>query len=200
MTEQPDAAWLKAWHGEWDNQTVSALGYGDPPVITSSLTATGRKGIAFSYLITADNSPTSFDATGLPAGLSVNTSTGAITGTATVSSTNNVTISAMNAFGTDSETLVLEMKSDTEVPVIADYSAGQEFEYQPTTTYITVTGEDPLAWSASDLPDGLAINSSTGRITGTLPVPGTYHFTVTATTELEVEGSRLFSLSVRQTD
>ena len=39
------------------------------PVITSSLTASGNQGSAFTYTITATNSPTSYTATGLPAGL-----------------------------------------------------------------------------------------------------------------------------------
>src|SRR5690606_36158765 len=46
------------------------------PAITSTLTANGTYGQAFSYQITASNSPASFNATGLPAGLLVNTSTG----------------------------------------------------------------------------------------------------------------------------
>ena len=44
--------------------------------ITSATTASGTVGTAFAYQITATNSPTSYGATGLPAGLSVNTSTG----------------------------------------------------------------------------------------------------------------------------
>src|SRR5262249_30025165 len=51
------------------------------PVITSPTTASGTVGAAFSYQITATNSPTSFGATGLPAGLSVNSGTGVISGT-----------------------------------------------------------------------------------------------------------------------
>src|SRR5580704_8588958 len=43
-----------------------------PPVITSGGTASATKGAAFSYQITATNSPTSFGASGLPAGLTVN--------------------------------------------------------------------------------------------------------------------------------
>ena len=54
-----------------------------PPAITSPLTASGTVGVAFSYQITASNNPTSFNATGLPAGLSVNTTTGLISGTPT---------------------------------------------------------------------------------------------------------------------
>src|SRR5207237_9993250 len=53
------------------------------PVITSPLTACGAVGSAFSYTITATNNPTSFTASPLPAGLTVNTSTGVISGTPT---------------------------------------------------------------------------------------------------------------------
>jgi hypothetical protein len=81
-----------------------------PPVITSPLTANIGNSVAFTYQITATNSPTSFNATSLPSGLSVNTSTGLISGTitsATIGSTYSIPISAMNAGGTGSATLVL---------------------------------------------------------------------------------------------
>lgn len=77
------------------------------PSITSPLTAAGTVGTAFIYQITANNAPTSFNATGLPGGLSVNTGTGAITGTPSTAGIYNVTISATNSTGTDSKTLVL---------------------------------------------------------------------------------------------
>ena len=38
------------------------------PAITSATSASGTVGTAFSYQITATNSPTSFSATGLPGG------------------------------------------------------------------------------------------------------------------------------------
>ena len=78
-----------------------------PPVITSSLTASGTVGAAFTYDIVATNSPTSYTATGLPAGLSINTTTGQITGSVAAAGTYNVTINATNAYGTDTETLVI---------------------------------------------------------------------------------------------
>ena len=46
------------------------------PVISSALSAFGPVNTSFSYTITATNSPASFNATGLPAGLSINTGTG----------------------------------------------------------------------------------------------------------------------------
>jgi hypothetical protein len=77
------------------------------PVITSSLTASGQVGVPFSYQITASNNPTSFNATGLPAGLSVNHTTGVISGKPGGAGTFNVTISAANSAGTGSAKLTL---------------------------------------------------------------------------------------------
>ena len=77
------------------------------PVITSSGTANGMVGTAFSYTITASNSPSSFGASNLPAGLSVNTQSGAITGTPTVAGTNTAIIYAGNSAGTASNNLVI---------------------------------------------------------------------------------------------
>ncbi len=77
------------------------------PVVTSPTTASGTVGTSFSYQIAASNSPTSFNATGLPDGLSVSTSTGLIAGTPTAAGTFSIAISASNAAGTGSATLTL---------------------------------------------------------------------------------------------
>jgi PKD repeat protein len=69
------------------------------PVIVSSQTATGQLSTAFSYQITATLSPTAYVATGLPAGLSINSTTGLISGTPTTSGTFPVTLTAVNANG-----------------------------------------------------------------------------------------------------
>ena len=76
------------------------------PIITSPLTAVGTVGAAISnYTIAASDSPTTYDATNLPNGLSVNTSTGVISGTPTMAGSVSTTISATNANGTGTATL-----------------------------------------------------------------------------------------------
>src|SRR5947207_14569510 len=62
------------------------------PKITSATTASGTVGITFSYQIISDQAITSYNATGLPALLSVDTTTGFICGTPTVVGTFSVTI------------------------------------------------------------------------------------------------------------
>jgi uncharacterized repeat protein (TIGR01451 family) len=72
-------------------------------VITSATTANGVVGVAFSYQITATNSPNGYAIRGtLPAGLSINDTTGLISGTPTASGSTAVSVSATNAAGTSS--------------------------------------------------------------------------------------------------
>lgn len=84
------------------------------PVITSELKANGQVGRLFAYQITADNAPASFAAEGLPAGLSVNPSTGLISGTPTKAGSYRVTISTTNAAGTGAATLKLKIAKGSQ--------------------------------------------------------------------------------------
>ena len=150
------------------------------PVITSSLTATGTANSAFSYQITASGSPTSYGATGLPAGLSINTGTGAITGTPSAAETSSVTISATNAGGTGSASLTITVNAASAAPVInssltATGTVNSGFSYQ-----ISASGS-PISYGATGLPAGLNINTETGAITGAPSTTGTSNLTISAT-------------------
>ena len=102
-----------------DPQTVTINVNPAPPVITSALSASGIFGQAFGYLITASNSPTSFNATPLPAGLSVSAA-GLISGTPSVLGQFNIAISATNSGGTGEATLMLQIDP---IPQIITFGA-----------------------------------------------------------------------------
>ena len=71
------------------------------PNLNANNPATGTVGVPFSYQIQATNPPIlSYGASPLPAGLSVNTATGLISGTPTTAGATSVTLSATNADGT----------------------------------------------------------------------------------------------------
>ncbi len=99
----------------WIDVLFSASAATAPPTITSASTASGTVGSPFSYTITATNNPTSFNATGLPAGLSVNTTTGVISGTPTAAGSSSVTLSATNSAGTGTATLALTIQAASTV-------------------------------------------------------------------------------------
>ena len=90
------------------------------PVITSAKTVTCLQNEPFVYQITATNSPTSYNASGLPTGLSVNTTTGLISGTPTAAGQQTFTVSAINLTGTGSQGVVITM---TAGATIQAYSA-----------------------------------------------------------------------------
>jgi hypothetical protein len=107
------------------------------PVINSPLIASGNEGTPFTYAITATNLPTSYNATGLPAGLSINTTTGAITGTPTTAGTYNVTITATNSVGSDNQTLVITI--GVGPCLVANFESGAPAGW--TMTSITYGGQ-----------------------------------------------------------
>jgi hypothetical protein len=80
----------------WVDELVLAS-FDPKPTIISPLAATAFLGDSFSYQIVATQSPTSYSSDLLPAGLSLNTSSGLISGTPGAAGTFPVDITATNA-------------------------------------------------------------------------------------------------------
>jgi kumamolisin len=116
------------------------------PTITSALTASGVVDSAFTYQITASNSPSAFTATGLPTGLSLNTSTGLISGSPSATGTYTVTLGATNSGGTGTAALTLTVTAPAVKPVVTLFANVAQVSYKTGRTgQFTLTISKALA-------------------------------------------------------
>ncbi|MEU7906414.1 putative Ig domain-containing protein [Actinoplanes sp. NPDC049118] len=130
----------------------------------------GTVGVGFSLALPAHGgtAPYTWSATGLPAGLTIDAGTGAITGTFTTVETASTTVTVSDTAGRSADvsftwtvvvatTGVVVTKPDTK------YSVPHQEIYEPLVAH---GGTAPYTWTATGLPDGLSINAATGEITG----------------------------------
>ncbi len=162
-----------------------AIGVASPaPTITSALSLSVNQGYTTSYQIAATNNPTSFGASNLPAGLSINTSTGVISGRVTPwTSTVNSTITATNAVGTDTKTLTWNI-TGAVITGSSSVSPTTISSGQSVTLTRAGTANFGIAWTENVIwkPDGSAQvlgNMQLGSQSYTPTAgPGTYHYQV----------------------
>ncbi len=145
--------------------------------ITQTLDQVSSEGSSVSLPIHATDSTSpaalSFSATGLPTGTSINSSTGVISGTVARGAANSgtpytTTITVGDGTSSSSETFSWAINSAITITQTADQSSteGQTIilPIQATDT----TSPATLSFSATGLPTGTSINSSTGVISGTV--------------------------------
>jgi len=118
----------------------------------------------------------------LPTGLSLNPSTGAITGTPTALGAFNFTIQAADGTCSTSQayTVTINCVGVTVNPATLP-NPSQLIAYSQTLTQTGLSGTITWSVSVGALPTGLSLNTSTGAITGTPSATGTFNFTIQAT-------------------
>lgn len=108
---------------------VSGNALSDAPVITSPTVAETAVGAIFTYRITATGSPLHFAASGLPAGLSLDATTGLISGTPSSGGSTRVAVEATGSGGTGTATVLIDVHglpstSDALTPTGGDGAGG----------------------------------------------------------------------------
>ena len=164
------------------------------PMIAGQGSLTGTVGTPFSYTIVASNNPTSYNYAELPPGL---TSSGAqISGTPTTAGLYFTSISANNAVG-QGTILVFMFTISPAGPLpaitsaaLVSTAAGAPFSYTITAT------NTPTSFSADRLPSGLAIDTSTGIISGTPDSPQVANVAIWASNSFGISLPRSLILTI----
>ncbi|MGO9053348.1 MAG: putative Ig domain-containing protein [Streptosporangiaceae bacterium] len=183
----------------------SSSSTGNTVTVTNPGGQTGTVGTAVSLQISASDSASgqtlTYSAAGLPAGLSVHSSSGLISGTPTAAGTSSVTVTATDttgAKGSASFSWVISAKTGNTVTVT---NPGSQTGTVGTAASLQISASDSasgqtLTYSATGLPAGLSVNSSSGLISGTPTAAGTSSVTVTATDTTGAKGSATFTWTI----
>lgn len=152
---------------------------------------TGTRNVAYSQTVSASGgtTPYSFTVTAgaLPAGLTLNSTTGVVSGTPTTASTYHFTITARDSTtGTGAPFTNSRAYSIPIAPGVALAPAtlpNGKLSEAYNQTVAASGGVAPYTYSVTSgsLPAGLALNAATGAITGTPASAGPSLFTITAT-------------------
>ncbi len=137
-----------------------------------------------------------YSANGLPSGLSINASTGVISGTpasgTNAGSPHTVTVTVTDGTLSDTKSYTLVVNPAPEPPAITTISLPDGMVGTAYNQTLTAQGDTPITWSISggNLPTGLTL-SPNGAITGTPSAVGTFNFTVTATNTVDSDSKAL---------
>jgi len=158
--------------------------------LACSLPAGAREGVAYSGSCTASGGTTAYTYSisvgALPGGLTLNTSTGAITGTPNTAGTTSFTVKVTDS-GAPAQTATRAIANFAVAPAIltltCNLPAGAQVGVAYSGSCTGTGGTTPYVFSISvgALPGGLSLNTSTGAITGVPITAGTTSFTVKAT-------------------
>ena len=152
---------------------------GEKPAITTESLPDAYIGDVYSAYVQAKsntNAPIRYRISSIPTDWSksfscstTGTITGTLTGTPPSGGSINITIAATNFVGSSTKTFSLAIKTHAVAPTITTTSLPDGKVGEAYSAQVTATGTTPITFelNATALANGLSINSSTGKITGT---------------------------------
>jgi uncharacterized protein (TIGR03437 family) len=186
------------------NGAITVTGSASPLTISAPATlGVATAGAAYTAGITATGgvAPYTWSATGLPGGLSIGAGAGTITGTPATNAGSPFTVQVTvtdSASATANKSYSLTVNAVLTITGPSSLPAGTVNAAYSSTTVTATGGTGVYTWSATGLPNGLSIGSTTGAITGTPTTNAGTPFTVvvTATDGNGVTANKSYSLAV----
>lgn len=171
-----------------------------PPVVTNpgdQRTMLGDS-VTLAMSATSQVQPVTWDAGGLPSGLSIDRDTGTISGTPTIATTYHVVVTATaTPTRRSGEAFFDWVIEDLPAPTVANPGNQSTFVGTAVTLANSASGgRTPYRWSAANLPAGLSIDAGTGTISGTPTTPVTANVVLTATGANNKAGTAAFVWTV----
>ena len=138
---------------------------------------------------------------GLPIGLSISSSTGAVTGTPTTAGSYTTTVTVTDGSGASSVNFDWTIGGTGTGNTVTVTNPGTQASTVGTAVSLQIHASDSatgqaLAYSAAGLPAGLSISSSAGLISGTPTTAGSSSVTVTVTDGTGAKGTASFTWTI----
>ena len=200
-----------AEQASWSNDTNACaishpiLSHGNTVTVGGKSAQSWTAGTAVSLQMSATDSASgqsfTWSASGLPAGVSVNSGSGLISGTPSAAASGTATVTATDTTGASGSTSFGWTVSSTGGGnTVTVTNPGSQSGTVGTAVSLQISGSDSasgqtLTYTATGLPAGLSISSS-GLISGTPTTAGTSSVTVTAKDTTGASGSASFTWTI----
>jgi PKD repeat protein len=173
--------------GGFDDQafsgTISASAIA--PTITTTALNTLTVGTVFNQTLSASGTVPitwTLSSGSLPAGILLTSNTGVLSGTPTTAGAYNFTLTATNSAGSDPQAYTGAVVSAAVAPTITTATLNTLSQNVAFSQTLAATGTTPITWGiiSGGIP-GIALNTSSGALSGTPTATGAYTLTVRAT-------------------